>query len=491
MTALWWGCAFLAGAVIGWPALPGVSLLSLALVIRSMVTSSPRRTLFVGVGLILMASLGVVRSAGGEPGSFSELLDARAVRGEVQGGVTRAAGRQRFVLRGEAFLDGKGDWIEFGSSVRVSALALPEVHAGDSVRVDGRIDPVAALSGGFRSYLEQQAIAGSMYAQSLLRVGSDSGGIRIFDTARERMDGVLQGAVPGDAGALLAGLVTGDDESLSEQRRQAFRIAGLTHVTAISGSNVALLSTVLAGRRASSGRRRKGWLVVVVAAIWGYAAIVQLEPPVVRASITASLALIGVQFGRRVDYVTLTVLSAVAMVLVKPSYIGGLAFQLSFVSATALLLSVQGGEAGMLTGQIKRAVIAVTTAQVAILPLVLPLQQHVSMTSIPANLIVGPLVAVAFALGLLASVAGLIWLPAGAAMAATAGILTDLILRIVDLFGTPRAMVPLWSVSLETIMIMALLTATAVWAISDEGRRVVHRWIAERHGDSHQSTPIC
>lgn len=437
-----------------------------------------------------MASLGAVRAAGVETGSDSELLDARAIRGEVDGGVTRAGGRQRFVLRGEEFLDGNGDWTASQSRVRVSAKPLPEVHAGDSVRVDGRVDPAEAMPGGFRSYLEQQEIAGSMYAQSLLKVGSGSGGLRPFDRARERMDGVLKGAVPGDAGALLAGLVTGDDESLSEPRRQAFRIAGLTHVTAISGSNVALLSTVLAGRRASSGRRRKGWLVVVVVAIWGYAAIVQLEPPVVRASITASLALIGVQFGRRVDYVTLTVLSAVGMVFVKPSYVEGLAFQLSFVSATALILSVQGGEAGMLTGQIKRAVVAVTTAHFAILPFVLPLQHYVSLTAIPANLIVGPLVAVAFALGLLASVAGLIWLPAGAAVAATAGILTELILRIVDLFGTPHAMVPLWNVSLKTIMIIALLTATAVWAGSDEGRRVVHRWIAERRTERHARPPV-
>lgn len=482
MTAIWWGMAFLLGAGMGLPALPGVGLLGCALVLRSIVSDARRQYLVLAAGAVLCTFLGAIRAPLDVESSREELLGVTALRGDVVGGVSRAGGRQRYAVVSREVRAQRGAWRPVQATVLINAPGLPEVHRGDTVRADGRLDSLDALPSSYRSYLDQRGYAGSMWAEAVLRAESEPSRLHLFEAARLRMDAVLQGSTPGDAGALLAGLVTGDDASLSAERQAAFRVAGLSHVTAISGSNVALLTTVLAGRRATAGRRRKTWLMVaVVLVIWSYAMIVQMDAPVVRASLTATLALIGVRLGRRVDYATLTVVSAVMMVMVEPSYVRGLAFQLSFVSATALIMMAQSGEALTLRDHALRAVTSVVVAQIAVLPLVLPLQQHVSLSAVPANLIVGPLAALSFGMGLLAAIVGMVWQPAGMAMAATSGMLCEVILRIVDVFGRPGAVVPLWSLSSVTVAMIGIVTAGGVWVLSGEGRQVLRRWARERH----------
>ena len=77
---------------------------------------------------------------------------------------------------------------------------------------------------------------------------------------RAEMSESLRRLVPGDAGALLAGLVVGDDSALSRERETAFTNSGTTHLTAVSGSNLALIAGMLVALgRASVGQHRLGW----------------------------------------------------------------------------------------------------------------------------------------------------------------------------------------------------------------------------------------
>lgn len=482
MAALWWGAAFLTAAGVGWRAVPGIGLIVIAMVVRRVTSDSRGGTILVAIMAMVFAVIGAARSPAADPPSLASLVGETAIRGQVVGGVSRANGRQYYRLRSESVATEPGEWTDVTAHLRVSGPSLPEVRSGDRVRLEALVTPLEAHAESYRSYLSRQGIGGTFSARSTVITGARSVVFHPFDAARMRIDTMLQGAVPGDGGALLAGLVTGDDDSLSDRRKDAFLVAGLTHVTAISGSNVALLITVLAGREPNSRRQRKRWLLALVAAsIWCYAFVVQLEPPVVRASLVATLALVGVRLGRRPDYITLTMVTAVAMVLIRPEYVRVLGFQLSFVAATALLVVVESDEAGA-TGasQVLNALKAVTVAHLAIMPLVLPIQQQVSLSAIPANLLVAPLVAITFAMGLVAAAAGLVWLPAGGAVASVAGILSAVILRIVDLFGNPRASIPLWAMSERTLMVIGGLTALFIWGVGSEGRRVGTRWALER-----------
>ena len=96
---------------------------------------------------------------------------------------------------------------------------------------------------------------------------------------RTRLGTVLRRSAPGDAGVLLSGLVTGDDDGFSPERKNAFIRTGTTHLTAVSGSNLALVAGILATvGSATIGRHRASWQFVTILGIWAYA--LRLRNPV-------------------------------------------------------------------------------------------------------------------------------------------------------------------------------------------------------------------
>lgn len=239
---------------------------------------------------------------------------------------------------------------------------------------------------------------------------------RVHESIGER---VLR-SVPEPAGTLTLGVLLGDDNRMPGPTRQAFQAAGLTHLTAVSGWNVAVVTGVceVVLRRWLSVRRR---LPAVAGIVWGYAYLVGFQPPVVRAALMASLYLAARRRGRPREPVTALLWSVVAMIAVQPEIRFDVAFQLSALSTAALAL---------LGPQIARypawmgAIVLPVTAQLAVSPLLLHRFGAYSLVAPAANLLVGPAVAPAIAGGLLVAVASLVhpvaaealgvlaWLPA-------------------------------------------------------------------------------
>src|SRR5207237_198093 len=91
---------------------------------------------------------------------------------------------------------------------------------------------------------------------------------------------------------LLSGLVLGSRTALPADVQDAFRSAGVFHVLAVSGFNVALLAAaVWTVTRAAGGGRRAAAAAGIIAVL-GFAAVVGPEPSVVR--LAAQLAVLPV-----------------------------------------------------------------------------------------------------------------------------------------------------------------------------------------------------
>jgi competence protein ComEC len=259
---------------------------------------------------------------------------------------------------------------------------------------------------------------------------------------RTQLGAALRHAAPGDAGVLLSGLVTGDDDGFSTERRDAFIRTGTTHLTAVSGSNLALIAGILATiGSATIGRHRGLWQLTTIVGIWAYALISGAQSPSVRAAIVATAAVLAFRVGRRPDYVTLIMLAAGAMVVVEPGQIESLGFRLSVAASLALVLAMTGMMAMDGVSPLAGVLTATVAAQLATLPLLLSAFGTISLTSIPANIIAVPLVAIAMPLAALAAVAGLIWPPLGEVIAAPAALAATALIRTIDVLGAPEAYV--------------------------------------------------
>ena len=349
----------------------------------------------------------------------------------------------------------------------IAAQSRPVVGSGDHIAAEGSPRRLQDEPVRIKRFLTSRGCAASLFARSIQVIRSESTMSWSFDRARSVMSETLRRLVPGDAGALLAGLVVGDDSALSREREAAFTNTGTTHLTAVSGSNLALIAGMLVALgRVSVGQHRLGWQVVTIAGVWAFAFMTGAEAPAVRAAIVASIALLAVRFGRGADFPTLILLAAGTMALLDPAQVNRLGFQLSVAASLALAMAMpafaERGGVGIISG----VVAATTVAQIATLPLLLAVFGTVTTLSIPANAVVAPIAGVAMPLAGISGLLG-IWNPLlGEVAVAPASLAAELVISIVDRFGTADAAIAVGVPPAETSFILAATCAALVWILA-------------------------
>lgn len=426
MTGIACGLAVLAGGMWGWSA-PVV--LAASCIIARLARASFAGVLIVCTGLAVLATLRV-----GSPAAVvvPTWLDGnQTFLARVAGAPVDNGSRQSFVVIVET--PGGNSTTTTETRVCVTAPPLPRVNRGDWLQVGGNVRSLEVVDDQTADWLRFRNCAGELTTETMSIERQGSGLQRIFDRLRRRMTDALQAAAPGDSGALLAGLATGDDSALTLARRNDFIVTGTSHVTAISGSNLSFLVAMVAAGTSILGSARSPWkLVVIVVVIWSYDALVGWPPSATRAASVATLALVARAIGRRPDFVTLAVIAAAVETLVRPTDLHSLAFQLSTVSSIAIVLGMGGRSPAHVSGWFRHGITSTALTQAATAALLVPTFGRLSIYAIPANLIIGPLCTAAFPLALLAGLVGLASSTAAAAFAFPPRLFADIVLFVVS-----------------------------------------------------------
>lgn len=192
-----------------------------------------------------------------------------------------------------------------------------------------------------------------------------------------------------DDAALFSGLVIGDDAREPPTLIDAFRAAGLSHLTAVSGQNLAF---VLAAASPLLRRLRPfvRWAASSALVGW-FMALTRFEPSVLRAGVMALLGLSAFALGRRQSPIRMLGVAVTLLVLADPLLVWSVGFWLS-VSATAGVCTVGPWLARRLPGPSWwRAGVGVTIgAQVGVVLPSLLVFHRLPLVSIPANLLAVP-----------------------------------------------------------------------------------------------------
>ncbi len=476
MTGFGAGVGFLVGAAFGpVPAIvTGLALIGWLLATGRVV--SPMATAVIGIAVLL----GFWR---GEPlpdeADIVPPTDAATFFGVVLGAPSTRSTDQTFVILLESPFRSS---LEPGEDIRLSVTAglLPTVRPGDRVRVSGFARPTREFPAGFARYLRTLGAVGTLNAFSF-QIEERATGWRPYPYLASAWYGrMVARAAPGDRGALIAGLVTGRDDALSDERKDAFRRTGTGHITAVSGSNLALLVTIAAVSGKVTGlRRRLAWQLGVVVFLWGYALLAGFEPPVNRAALVATGVVVAGLLGRRADALTLLAVGGAALVAIQPLVLWSISFQLSMAASAALALVFEPDEVDGWAGLVRAGITATVAAQIATLPFALGAFGALPLLSIPANLIVAPLAGAAFFLGAVAGMAGLVSGTLGAFIAALAGLPAGWVLRTVDLLGGTWSPVIEYRTTQVETSIIAALCALAICVWSHDGQTWLRRTLED------------
>ncbi|MGH2807082.1 MAG: ComEC/Rec2 family competence protein [Actinomycetota bacterium] len=370
-----------------------------------------------------------------------------------------------------------------GSMIAVETLMCGDraaTHPG-VIAVDGDVgDPGAELTAegwllplgddGFEMARERAGAGAAFDPDDLEITRPPAGAHAVASAVREGLRDATGDLEP-RAGALARGLSVGDTSDLDQRTLVAFRRAGLSHLLAVSGSNVAIVLgcvALLCARLALVVR-----VSACAAALVLFVVLVGPDASVLRAGAMGAIALAALAWGRDTQPIHLLGLAVIAVVAVRPGIVFSVGLHLSVAATLGIILWARRVEDVVpFVPRVVRLPLAVTlSAQLAVVPVIVGTFGELSVAAPAANLVAAPAVAPATILTLAGGVAA-VFVPAlGEWIATGAEPFALWILMAGDAFGNAS-----WA-SLEVSRVWAgplALAAVAanLWLRTRRGERV-------------------
>lgn len=315
--------------------------------------------------------------------------DVRAIEGGISGD---------FRQRNRYLVDVKSREID-GIKISVPLLLfgdknLEPLIPGESIEVLGRI----SLFPGYTT------VAGSLTQVGDVRRRKESTWIwRWTSSIRAQIKRSLA-TLPQDARALIPGLVMGDRSEQDRELTGVMRRSGLTHLTAVSGANFAIVAALLLliGRKLRI-RGPSLWLGIALF-LTLFIFLVRPSSSVLRAAVMTGVLLIARSRGLRAAPISALAAAISLLLLINPFYVRDAGFALS-VFATAGLLFLAPVITNWLSSKnihdfIAEALAIPISATIFCLPIIVLLSGELSLISILANFLVAPVIAVITGCGL-------------------------------------------------------------------------------------------
>ncbi|MGP4016357.1 DNA internalization-related competence protein ComEC/Rec2 [Saccharopolyspora sp. 5N708] len=232
---------------------------------------------------------------------------------------------------------------------------------------------------------------------------------RTAEDLREGLRRVSADVLSPAAAGLLPGLVVGDTGGLPPEVEQDFETAGLSHLTAVSGANLAIVCGAVLGLLYLVGAGPVVSAVGAALALVGFVVLAGPEPSVLRAAVMGAITLLALVFGRQRSALPVLAASVISLLLFQPDLAASAGFALSVVATAGLVLLAPRWSASLRASGVPigvaEAIAVPLAAHVVTAPLIAAFSGAISLVAVPANLLAGPVVAPATVFGVLATVA--------------------------------------------------------------------------------------
>lgn len=367
------------------------------------------------------------------PGPAAPLVGLWQRQVEVTGSVEPAsvkstAAGTSLILRCESLaLGGEGRPYRHRLRLYVPKKANPQGLALElgRLRCQGRLLPLTSFRnpGGWdgERYNLVQDLGGRLVVEGLEQLSREGGLLDRLALVNAGLRRQVEAALPGEAGALVSGMVLGGSSGLSDPTREVMQNNGLAHLLSVSGTHLLLLASLLRLLLARLSDRFRQPLIALV--LLGYACLTGLRPPVLRA-LAMSWALLLVTGGGiagakvKLERGRVLLLTAALLLTWKPAWLYDLGFQLSFAAAAGLLflLPALQQRIGRCCWGLGEAAAVTLAAQLGLLPLEAGYFHRLLPLAFLSNLLLVPLIELALLLSLLGL--GLRALPLGEGVAA-------------------------------------------------------------------------
>ena len=357
--------------------------------------------------------------------------------------------KQQFVFFAKE-MDALSRRIEINERVLVTARPYPKYEYGQNLKVSGEIKlPQNSEDFDYKAYLAKDDIFTVSYypeisqdnfalgAYEKIKIGFFRGIFRVKNV----FEASISRSVHEPNAAFINGILLGSRADIPADVKDSFSRTSTTHILAISGYNITIIAMIFSWFFLFFFRRPIAFWFSV-AGIFIFAVLTGAQASVVRAAIMGVLVLLAQREGRLSDPRNALVLTGALMVFISPRILRyDIGFQLSFAATIGLIYA---------TPLIKRyfeklpsffnfreTFVMTLSAQFFVLPLLLYYFKNLSLVSLPANIIVLPIIPFAMLLGALTGVAGLILPFLGRLIGYFAWLVSAFELGVIKLFAKP------------------------------------------------------
>ncbi len=372
-----------------------------------------------------------------------------ALYGYISGEPAIKGDKQQFVFFAKE-IDALSRRVAVNEQVLITARPYPRYEYGQNLKIYGEIKlPQNPEGFDYRSYLAKDDIFTVSYypeiSQSNLNLGLYEkikiGFFRGIFKVKNAFEASINRSVHEPNAAFINGILLGSRAEIPTDIKNDFSRTSTTHILAISGYNITIISMIISWFFLFFFRRPVAFWFSV-AGIFVFTILTGAQASVVRAAIMGILVLLAQREGRLSDPRNALVLTGALMVFLSPQILRyDVGFQLSFAATIGLIyvapLIKRYFEKLPGFFNFRETFVMTLSAQFFVLPLLIYYFKNLSLVSLPANIIVLPLVPFAMLLGALTGVAGLILPFLGRLIGYFAWLVSAFELGVIKLFAKP------------------------------------------------------
>lgn len=343
-----------------------------------------------------------------------DLFGYRDIYGSVSDLPIRRLNRQIFTMK-------MGD----NREISVDASAYEKIYYRDKIKASG--------------FLERDDKGGVIMKDTkVIRVSGNYGPdlMSYFYLVRQKLLNNIGKSLYGDGEELAKGIILGDQSGFSKEFKDAMKRSGTTHLVALSGFNITIVSgfVLLFFKLFFS---RKTAFVAAVIAILVFVLIAGIGPSLLRAMIMAYVAILGKATGRIYNALHALVVAAALMTLHNPWIVlNDLGFELSFIATFGMIVvapfvinrfNIKDG--------LKRVVAESLVAQVVTFPIIALRIGFISWLAFIPNVLISYLMPLSMASGAIIAIFGRSLGPISWIISFVAQLIFNYEVKIINLFS--------------------------------------------------------
>ena len=217
----------------------------------------------------------------------------------------------------------------------------PEYNYGDRLEIVCELKaPEQFDDFAYDRYLARYDIYSVCYWPKIT-LSSEGGGNLIYQKIfafKKIMAGLIESGLSEPESSLARPIVFGGQKGLDQATRDNFQKTGLTHIMAVSGFNISIISAIVMAALLALGFSRRQAFYLAVIFLAGYIVLVGAPASALRAGLMGFLVLWALKLGRLNKMTNSLVLTAAVLLTLNPKLLrDDVGFQLSFLAIAGLV----------------------------------------------------------------------------------------------------------------------------------------------------------